>query len=113
MNQKTEVNSGMFSTLVDRIKILFGFKKIKERPNLMSSEAVNDRNQAIRKLRQDTGMDLEKGNCPSCGAKFVVLEECSVCNKKACVDCLDYNPIEHKYYCEECSIHWGVDIDEH
>lgn len=78
----------------------------------MTPNAVNDRDKAIRELRKNQGMDNQKGDCPNCGAKFVTLVECSVCHKKACVDCLDYDPSEHKYYCEECSVDWGNSSNE-
>lgn len=89
-----------------KIKALFGFKETPEikcnPPQHLNGEDAASRNKMIRELYDTPKQKKKDLVCPVCDQLTDELLSCSVCGKKSCQDCLAYDPLEKKYYCEDC-----------
>lgn len=95
------------SSLVNWFKKFFSknnkHKEEKTKPFILDKNTVNNRNDNIRRLRQEQNIDKSKIECPSCHSKVIELTECAICHKQGCPECLNYDILEKKYYCDKCS----------
>lgn len=97
----------MFDKLKQIWKILFPPKQhpqeIPKRKEYSMDELVQ-RGEELKKYyhqQQHTEQEIMKV-CPSCRSSVEQLHRCSKCGKIGCEDCLTFDPMERKYFCEQC-----------
>ena len=79
---------------------MFPGKKPVQQPSSSVDELVQ-RAQEIKNIQKQTN---EYSPCPECKVPGPASTKhaCAICGKLGCDTCMTYDPMEDKYYCEQC-----------
>lgn len=60
------------------------------------------RGEDLKELYRQQKEQASVKNCPNCRVRTTELYACAGCGKLGCEACMTFDPVERKYYCEQC-----------